>query len=152
MRKLNLIILDKNSKILKIRKQIRKFKLKRKNLEVDLDLNQRNKRKMMVAQATILNVMMNFLMICQLEILSLSILKSKLRCVLPKELQLVQKLLENIMLKVFLKPKSLKRLKNKKTQSELYFYKLLCLWLLTIKTWILLLMQCSHVKSNLVRM
>jgi len=152
MRKLNLIILDKNSKNLKIRKQIRNFKLKRKNLKMDLDLNQTNKRKMMVAQATILNVMMNFLMICQLEILNLSILKSKLRCVLLKELQLVQKLLENIMLKVFLKRKSLKRLKNKKMQSKLYFYKLLCLWLLTIKTWILLLMQCSHVKSNLVRM
>jgi len=152
MRKLNLIILDKNSKILNIRKKIRKLKLKLNNLKVDLEMNQRNKRKMMVAQATILNVMMNFLMICQLEILNLSILKSKLRCVLPKELQLVQKLLENIMLKVFLKLKSLKRLKNKKTQSELYFYKLLCLWLLTIKTWILLLMQCSHVKSNLVKM
>jgi len=152
MRKLNLIILDKNSKILNIRKKIRKLKLKLNNLKVDLEMNQRNKRKMMVAQATILNVMMNFLMICQLEILNLSILKSKLRCVLPKELQLVQKLLENIMLKVFLKLKSLKRLKNKKMQSELYFYKLLCLWLLTIKTWILLLMQCSHVKSNLVRM
>jgi len=137
---------------LNIRKKIRKLKLKLNNLKVDLEMNQRNKRKMMAAQATILNVMMNFLMICQLEILNLSILKSKLRCVLPKELQLVQKLLENIMLKVFLKLKSLKRLKNKKMQSELYFYKLLCLWLLTIKTWILLLMQCSHVKSNLVRM